>query len=165
MNEITNIENKIQKETIPYKSFIKPSKTDKREEEIDDSESMKSNTFKFSENPSLEKLRSIQSKFVSDRNWNQFQSPRNLLLAMIGEVGELSEIFQWKGEVEAGLPDWSNEEREHLGQELSDVFLYLMRLSEECKIDLPAVAAAKIEHNIKKYPISKFYGTSKKYNQ
>ncbi|EFH61294.1 expressed protein [Arabidopsis lyrata subsp. lyrata] len=24
----------------------------------------------------------------------------------VGEVGELSEIFQWKGEVARGCPDW-----------------------------------------------------------
>ncbi len=53
--------------------------------------------FTFSENPSLERLRSIQSKFIKDRNWSQFQTPRNLLLALVNEVGELAEIFQWKG--------------------------------------------------------------------
>ena len=53
--------------------------------------------FTFSENPSLERLRSIQSKFIKERNWSQFQTPRNLLLALVNEVGELAEIFQWKG--------------------------------------------------------------------
>jgi dCTP diphosphatase len=55
--------------------------------------------FKFSEDPSLENLRSIQTKFVQERNWEQFQTPRNLLLALVGEVGELAEIFQWKGKI------------------------------------------------------------------
>jgi dCTP diphosphatase len=35
----------------------------------------------------------------------------------------LSEIFQWKGECKIGLEDWSKEEKEHLGEELSDVLL------------------------------------------
>ena len=43
-----------------------------------------------------------------------------LLLFQVGEVGELSEIFQWRGEVARGLPDWKDEEKEHLGEELSD---------------------------------------------
>ena len=84
--------------------------------------------FKFSEKPTLEELRSIQAKFVTDRNWKQFQSPRNLLLAMVAEVGELSEIFQWKGECASGLPGWPQNEREHLEQELSDVFIYLLSI-------------------------------------
>ena len=121
--------------------------------------------FKFSEQPSLERLRQIQAEFVRERDWEQFQTPRNLLLAMVNEVGELAEIFQWKGEVPPGLPDWNAREREHLGQELSDVFIYLMRLADVCRVDLPQVVAAKIEHNKKKYPADKFYGLNKKYNQ
>lgn len=53
--------------------------------------------FKFSEEPTLENLRSIQTQFVNERNWEQYQTPRNLLLALVGEVGELAELFQWKG--------------------------------------------------------------------
>ena len=49
--------------------------------------------FKFSEAPSLERLRHLQSEFIDERNWQQWQTPRNLLLALVGEVGELSEIL------------------------------------------------------------------------
>lgn len=47
----------------------------------------------------------------------QYHTPRNLLLALVGEVGELSEIFQWKGEVKSGLPNFTQkvcrQPREH----------------------------------------------------
>lgn len=51
-------------------------------------------------------------------------------------MGELSEIFQWKGEVPSSLPDWEEQEKLHLGEELSDVLFYLVRLSNICGIDL-----------------------------
>ena len=121
--------------------------------------------FQFSSEPSLERLRAIQNRFVSERNWEQFQTPRNLLLALVAEVGELAEIFQWRGEVAQGLPTFSPADREHLGQELSDVFIYLIRLAEVCHVDLPVAAAAKIMHNKAKYPVEKSYGCNKKYNQ
>ena len=70
----------------------------------------------------------------------------------MGEVGELSEIFQWKGEVPKGLPDWKEEEKVHLGEELSDVLLYLVRLSDICGIDLGKAALRKVELNAIKYP-------------
>ena len=60
---------------------------------------------------------------------------------------------------------WSVSEREHLEQELSDVFIYLIRLSQVCNVDLPAAVASKIEHNAKKYPVNKFFGLNKKYNE
>jgi hypothetical protein len=55
-----------------------------------------------------------------------------------GEVGELAEIFQWRGEVAPGLPDFSTADRQHTGEELSDVLLYLVRLADVCGIDLAA---------------------------
>ncbi|KAL2531015.1 NTP Pyrophosphohydrolase MazG-related [Forsythia ovata] len=102
----------------------------------------------------LEELKEKMENFAKERDWDQFHSPRNLLLAMVGEVGELSEIFQWKGEVPRGLPDWEEQEKLHLGEELSDVLLYLVRLSDICGIDLSKAALRKIELNAIKYPIS-----------
>ncbi|AES78999.1 putative dCTP diphosphatase [Medicago truncatula] len=98
------------------------------------------------------KLKQIQAQFAKERDWDQYHSPRNLLLAMIGEVGELSEIFQWKGEVQRGLPDFKEEEKVHLGEELSDVLLYLVRLSDICGVDLGKAALRKVELNAIKYP-------------
>ncbi|WOL00947.1 hypothetical protein Cni_G09660 [Canna indica] len=100
----------------------------------------------------LESLRKKMADFARERDWDQFHSPRNLLLALVGEVGELSEIFQWRGEVPKGLPGWKEEEKEHLGEELSDVLLYLVRLSDMCGVDLGKAALRKLELNAVKYP-------------
>lgn len=81
-------------------------------------------------------------------------SPWRFRRIQVGEVGELSEIFQWKGEVPKGLPDWKEEEKQHLGEELSDVLLYLVRLSDICGIDLGKAALRKVDLNAIKYPVS-----------
>ncbi|ONK58773.1 uncharacterized protein A4U43_C09F16500 [Asparagus officinalis] len=111
----------------------------------------------------LDDLRSRMAEFARERDWDQFHSPRNLLLALVGEVGELSEIFQWKGEVPKGLPDWDEKEKEHLGEELSDVLLYLVRLSDICGVDLGEAVLRKLELNARKYPVSRCKGSSKKH--
>ncbi|KAE8735973.1 60S ribosomal protein L14-2-like [Hibiscus syriacus] len=103
-------------------------------------------------NISLKDLSKKLEEFASARDWDKYHSPRNLLLAMVGEVGELSEIFQWRGEVEKGLPNWEESEKEHLGEELSDVLLYLIRLSDICGIDLTDAASRKLVKNAIKYP-------------
>ncbi|KAF8391879.1 hypothetical protein HHK36_022219 [Tetracentron sinense] len=112
----------------------------------------------------LEGLKKKMAEFAKERDWDQFHSPRNLLLALVGEVGELSEIFQWKGEVPKGLPDWKEEEIIHLGEELSDVLLYLIRLSDICGVDLGKAALRKVELNAIKYPAKLFEDSSKKQN-
>ncbi|XP_047318410.1 dCTP pyrophosphatase 1-like [Impatiens glandulifera] len=110
----------------------------------------------------LDDLKKKMADFARERDWDQFHSPRNLLLALVGEVGELSEIFQWKGEVERGLNDWKEEDKIHLGEELSDVLLYLVRLSDICGVDLGKAALRKMELNAIKYPVDLCKGSSKK---
>ncbi|KAJ0966503.1 hypothetical protein J5N97_023420 [Dioscorea zingiberensis] len=91
-------------------------------------------------------------EFAKARDWKQHHNPRNLLLAMVAEVGELSEIFMWRGEVERGLHGWEEREKEHLGEELADVLLYLIQLADACEIDLGEAALNKISKNAIKYP-------------
>ncbi|XP_062023209.1 uncharacterized protein LOC133739449 [Rosa rugosa] len=110
--------------------------------------------FSEAESVTLDLLKKKMAEFARERDWDKFHSPRNLLLALVGEVGELSEIFQWKGEVPKGLPDWKEEEKQHLGEELSDVLLYLVRLSDICGVDLGKAALRKVELNAIKYPVS-----------
>ncbi|XP_029462661.1 dCTP pyrophosphatase 1 isoform X2 [Rhinatrema bivittatum] len=121
--------------------------------------------FNFSATPSLEDIRQMQAKFTAERDWNQYHQPRNLLLALVGEVGEVAELFQWKGEVAPGLPGWTVSERESLAHELSDVLIYLVELAEKCCVDLPQAVLAKMAINACKYPASKVQGSAKKYTE
>ncbi|KAM9363882.1 glutamyl-tRNA(Gln) amidotransferase subunit B, mitochondrial [Symphorus nematophorus] len=121
--------------------------------------------FTFSAEPTIEDIRRMQAEFTDERDWNQFHQPRNLLLAMVGEVGEVAELFQWRGEVAEGLPDWSESEREHLAHELSDVMIYLVELAEKCHVDLPQAVLRKMALNRQKYPASKVHGSAKKYTE
>ncbi|KAI9201067.1 hypothetical protein LWI28_017515 [Acer negundo] len=99
----------------------------------------------------IREFRESQYKFIKTIN-DLFHTPRNLLLALVGEVGELSEIFQWKGDVPRGLPGWKEEEKQHVGEELSDVLLYLVRLSDICGVNLDQAVLRKLELNAIKYP-------------
>ncbi|OIT29817.1 PREDICTED: dCTP pyrophosphatase 1-like [Nicotiana attenuata] len=120
---------------------------------------MENNSYEYSrkvmKDVSLRELRDRLAEFARVRGWDQYHSPRNLLLALVGEVGELSEIFQWKGEVERGLPNWTSDDKEHLEEELSDVLLYLVQLADVCGLDLGQAALTKILKNAQKYPITK----------
>ena len=115
----------------------------------------------------LESLRRRLRGFAAERDWDQFHTPRNLALALVGEVGELCECFQWRGDsgAELGLPDWAPAKRSHLGEELADCLLYLVRLADKCDVDLPAAAAAKLRKNAAKYPAQQVRGSAKKYTE
>eukprot|EP00929_Paragymnodinium_shiwhaense_P053801 TRINITY_DN26969_c0_g1_i1.p1 TRINITY_DN26969_c0_g1~~TRINITY_DN26969_c0_g1_i1.p1 ORF type:complete len:255 (+),score=41.84 TRINITY_DN26969_c0_g1_i1:71-766(+) len=119
----------------------------------------------FTPTVTLEQLRQELTEFAKERDWDQFHSPRNLALALVGEVGELCEIFQWKGEVPEGLPGWNEKQRTHVGQECADILLYLLRLSHKCHLDLPKCALDKLALNAAKYPASLVRGRSEKYTE
>ena len=57
-------------------------------------------------------------------------------MALTGEVGEIAEIFQWKGEVEKGLKGFTEAEKVHVGEEIADVLSYLIRLADVSDIDI-----------------------------
>lgn len=116
---------------------------------------------------SLKCIMEKQREFAREREWNQYHTPRNLVLALVGEVGELAEIFQWKSDEMAspGLPSFSKDERDHLGEELSDVLLYLTRLADVCGIDLARAVKDKMGKNAAKYPVKLCKGKSDKYTR
>ncbi len=86
------------------------------------------------------------SKFVKDREWEQYHTPKNVLLALCGECGELCEIFQWKGKVD-NLSSFTEQEIIHIGEEISDVFVYNLRLSDLCGIDIVSHICNELQIN------------------
>ena len=110
---------------------------------------------------SLQDLRDRLRKFASDRDWDQFHSPKNLAIALSVEASELLEHFQWiTSEQSQSL---SAEEISAVRKEMADVLLYLIRLSDKLDVDLLEAAREKILENAQKYPVEKAKGSSKKY--
>jgi len=99
-------------------------------------------------------------QFQKDRDWKQYHLPKNLAISLALEAAEILEIFQWTKDNE--LPE---EKREQLGEEIADVYSYLLLLSHETGIDIQKVFKRKMEINEKKYPVEKARGSSKKYSE
>jgi dCTP diphosphatase len=109
----------------------------------------------------LEDLALRLEMFVEERDWAQFHSPKNLAMALGGEVGELIEHFQWLTE-EQSL-DLSDKAREAVRTELADVQIYLLLLARKLNMDLLQAANDKLEANARKYPADKARGNARKY--
>ena len=111
----------------------------------------------------LESLRDQLRTFASERDWDQFHSPKNLAAALAVEASELLEHFQWLTEAQSQQlpPETLNE----VSNEVADVLLYLIRISDKLGIDLIAASNAKIVLNAEKYPVEKARGNSRKYTE
>ena len=108
----------------------------------------------------LDGLRDRLREFAAVRDWEQFATPRNLALALAGEVGELCAELQWEPE---GGP-LSSERLEAIRGEMADVLIYLVRLGDVLDIDLLAAARRKMRVNARKYPVRRAKGNARKYN-
>eukprot|EP00755_Sulcionema_specki_P032368 Sspe_Gene.98590::Locus_71986_Transcript_1_1_Confidence_1.000_Length_506::g.98590::m.98590/K16904/DCTPP1; dCTP diphosphatase len=102
----------------------------------------------------LEDLRSMQAITAMRRGWDSSHTPRNLAMSLISEVGEISEIFQWKDHVDDGLVGWSDIERRRMAEELADVLLVAIRLADKCNIDLGEAALSRCHKLNNKFPFS-----------
>lgn len=113
----------------------------------------------------LEDLRKRLLKFNEERDWSQFHSPKNLAMALTGEIGELSEIFQWLSCEHSNDIMKDSKASAAVKEEIADIFLYTITLAEKCGIDLIKEANNKINKNAEKYPVSKAKGNAKKYSE
>lgn len=111
---------------------------------------------------SLKKLSDLLHQFAEERSWKPFHTPKNLIMALSGEMGELCEIFQWLSEQEAS-EIMKSESAASVKEELADIFLYLIRLADILGVDLIEAAFQKMELNAKKYPVETSKGSHKKH--
>lgn len=95
-------------------------------------------------------------KFRNDRNWQQFHTPENLSKSIVLEAAELLENYQWES---------GKENIENVKEELADIVGYCLLLCEHYGFDLETIMNEKIDKNEKKYPVSKSFGKSDKYNK
>jgi dCTP diphosphatase len=91
-------------------------------------------------------------KFADEREWQKYHSPKNLAMALTGEVGELVELFQWLTEDESKNLAQNPKTATAVRDELADVFLYLVRLSSVLGVDMNQAVTNKLAKNAKKYP-------------
>ena len=107
-------------------------------------------------------LRDRLRDFAAERDWEQFHSPKNLSMALMVEVAEIMEHFQWLSEADSTTATAVNQQA--VSEELADVLLYLVRLADRLDIDLFDAATRKLEKNAVKYPADQVRGSSKKYS-
>ena len=111
----------------------------------------------------LQALRGRLSRFIAERDWDQFHTPKNLAMALIAEAAELVEHFQWLTPEQSC--DLLAHSRDEVELEIADVLLFLLRLCEKLEIDPLQAAHKKLELNALKYPVDKARGRATKYDE
>ena len=114
----------------------------------------------MSQSADLEELAAYLRQFSTDRDWEQFHTPKNLAMALSGEAGELTEIFQWLTPQQSGSLD--PDTLRQASDELADVLIYLVRLADVLEIDLGTAVRDKMAANELRYTVESSRGSAAK---
>jgi len=95
--------------------------------------------------------------FRDAREWAKFHNAKDLALGLSIEASELVEAFLWKAPEEV--------DRKRVEEELADVLIYVLLLTEKYGFDLGKIVLEKIAKNEQRYPVEKSRGTSRKYDE
>lgn len=111
----------------------------------------------------LQEIKDRVLAFATERDWEQFHSPKNLSMAIAAEAAELMEHFLWQSP-EASRTDLDKKKlRAKVEEELADVFIFAIEFANITGIDIAAIIEAKMVRNAEKYPVEKAKGRSEKY--
>lgn len=110
-----------------------------------------------SESYSLGDLQAELRQFRDERDWAKFHDPKSLILALVGEVGELAELFQWVPAAEATAQFAAQDRKRRAAEEMSDVLIYLLAVADVLGVDLLTSARDKLAASRRRFPIE---GTS-----
>ena len=112
----------------------------------------------------IDKINTRLEKFVHDRDWTQYHTPKNLAIALSVEASELLEHFQWRENESNNCVKDNKNLMAKIEEEIADVAIYLARLSSVLDIDLNNVINKKLLLNEEKYPVSLSKGEFVKYS-
>ena len=113
----------------------------------------------------LNRVLEIQRKFVRERDWEKFHTPKNITIALGIEASELMEIFLWLTDQESKDVMKNSKTAAKIREEIADVFFWLVRLSDVLDLELNECFFQKMGLNHKKYPVKLAKGKMTKYTE
>ena len=113
----------------------------------------------------VEELTERVRAFARERDWEQFHTPKNLAMALAGEVGELLAEVQWLTPEQSAAVMEDAELGPRVRAEIGDVTIYLVRLADVLGIDLVEAALEKLADSGRRYTVEAATGSAAKISE
>lgn len=106
----------------------------------------------------LEELKESILAFQRERDWEKYNTPKEIVFAMVSEVGELTECYRWLNEHESSKLHLDPSKKQKIEEEIADIMIYLIALANRTNVDLKEAILQKLEKNKLKYPVDTMKG-------
>ena len=100
----------------------------------------------------MNKFQKIIKKFAEDRDWNQFHNPKDLLLGIVEEIGEIRNIVKWEQDINI-LKKVVDDNREEMEDNIGDIYWFLSLLANGNDIYIDESISKVIKRKEKRFPI------------
>lgn len=109
----------------------------------------------------LKDLKETAAHFVKERDWNQFHTPKNIVMALSVEVAELMELYLWTESQDSFAV--TKDHKDAIQEEIADILAYTIHFCNATGLDISTLFFDKMKKNALKYPVEKSQGKSTKY--
>lgn len=102
--------------------------------------------------PHMNKFQKKIQKFSEERDWNQFHNPKDLLLGIVEEIGEIRNIVKWEqdpGKIKKALSD----NKKTLEDDIGDIYWFMALLANGSNVDIDNAISKVIKKNQSRFPV------------
>jgi NTP pyrophosphatase (non-canonical NTP hydrolase) len=96
-------------------------------------------------------------KFCEERGWEKFHNPKDLLLGIVEEVGELRNLIKWEQDPET-IKKVLLKNKKEVEDNIGDILWFLAILANSVNVDMDKAIKKVIASNKKRFPLRKTKG-------
>lgn len=111
---------------------------------------------------SVDALSAAVRAFAQEREWGTYHDPKNLVMALTAEVGELAALLRWVPNSESDSFGEEPRARQRLVNEIGDVGIVLFSLCDRLGVDLWQAIDEKLRLNAANYPAARARGRAER---
>lgn len=113
--------------------------------------------------PTLTQLTAQIRRFVAERDWAQFHTPKDLAIGLSTEAAEVLELFRFRSDQEIATCLEDESFRRAIGHELADSLYFVLLMCDRFGLDAAQVLEEKLAISARRYPVERARGKNLKY--
>lgn len=101
----------------------------------------------------MKRTQILIKKFCQARNWEQFHNPKDLLLGVVEEVGELRNVIKWEQDPNV-LRQALRDNHKQVSDDIGDLLWFVALLANQAGVDMEEALADVLAKNELRFQVA-----------